>query len=217
VRVECESCRELVVASFGIDGDTVRAACPACQHVMSATWERAAPPSDAPLCPKCGAPRRNDALACASCGLAVARWAAFSDARDAAVPEPVREAWTRATEAWNTAAPHDQLLQLAASHNAYAWAAGRYRTRRDTVSQRQLERLRRAAEATLFASATARPDTTAAPYRATRGVLAFLIVAVLVGVLYAVVIRDHPRAPVATPIPAQPLTPGHPVSPSTIK
>jgi hypothetical protein len=48
-------------------------------------------------------------------------------------------------------------------------------------------------------------------------VLAFLIVAVLIGVVYAVVIRDHGRPPVATPIPAQPLTPGHPVSPSTIK
>jgi len=48
-------------------------------------------------------------------------------------------------------------------------------------------------------------------------VLAFMIIAVLVGVLYAAVVRDRARPPVSTPIPAQPLTPGHPVSPSTIK
>ena len=217
MRVECESCRELVVASFGIDGDTVQVACPACRYVTLVKWEPMAPPSDAPLCPKCSAPRRKDAQACVSCGLEVARWAAFSDARDAAVPSVVRDAWARATEAWTTPAPHDELLQLAAAHNSYAWAAGRYRTRRDSVSTRQLERLQRAAEATLLAGATARADTNAAPYRATRGVLAFLIIAVLVGVVYAVAIRDHTRGPVATPIPAQPLTPGHPVSPSTIK
>jgi len=44
-----------------------------------------------------------------------------------------------------------------------------------------------------------------------------MIVALLIGVVYAVVIRDHARPPTATAIPAQPLSPGHPVSPSTIK
>src|SRR5262245_58871818 len=194
----------------------VRATCPACRQLTLAAVAGDAAPSDAPLCPKCGAVRRNDA-SCVSCGLSVSRWAAYSDARDAAVPQPVRQAWTRATESWNTPAPHDELLQLAATHNSYAWAAGRYRSRRDSISTRQLERLQRAAEATLLASAHPRPDTASAPYRSARGVLAFLIVAALVGVVYAVVIRDHARPPTATAIPAQPLTPGHPVSPSTIK
>ena len=216
MRVECESCRELVVANLGIDGDMVRATCPACRHVTLATVSVEEAPSDAPLCPKCGAVRRND-VACVSCGLVVARWAAYSDARDAAVPQQVREAWTRATESWTSPAPHDELLQAAAANNSYAWAAGRYRTRRDSISTRQLERLQRAAEATLLASAHARPDTQTSPYRATRSVLAFLIVALLVGVVYAVVIRDHAKPPPATAIPAQPLTPGHPVSPSTVK
>ena len=216
MRVECESCRELVVASFGIDGDMVRATCPACRHVTIAIVAGNEQASDAPLCPKCGAVRRNDS-SCVSCGLSVSRWAAYSDARDAAVPQQVREAWTKATESWTAAAPHDELLQAAATHNSYAWAAGRYRTRRDSISTRQLERLQRAAEATLLASAHARPDTATSPYRATRGVLAFMIVALLIGVVYAVVIRDHARPPTATAIPAQPLSPGHPVSPSTIK
>jgi hypothetical protein len=259
VRVECESCRELVVASFAIDGHAVRATCPACRHVMHVS-EGSAPggsgpegarpegadaitapvkepaeaprraPADAPdeasLCPKCGAVRGSDVIACGSCGLTVARMAAYVDARDAAVPDPVRDAWTRATAAWDDGARHDDLLRLVASHNAYAWAAGRYRTRGDdAVARRQLERLRRAAEATLLASATVRPTADAKPYRGTAGVLAVLVVVIVVGLLYAVVIRDHPssRARPASPGTAgssgavQPLVPGHPVSPSTIR
>jgi hypothetical protein len=147
--------------------------------------------------------------------------AAYIDARDAAVPDSVREAWLRAGEAWSEAARHDELLRLVAAHNCYAWAAGRYRTRSgDAIAERQLDRLRRAAEATLLASATARPDRAARPYRAAVGVLAILIVVIVVGLLYAFV-----RQPAATPAspalapaaPVQPLTPGHPVSPSTIK
>lgn len=218
MRVECEACRELVVASLRIDGDTVRATCPVCRSVMTAGAPSAGAPKDEPLCPKCGATRRDAALACASCGLAVARWTEYSDAHDAAVPEPVRKGWTRAMGAWNTAAAHDELLQLVAAHNCYAWAAGRYRTRgRDPVAQRQLDRLRRAAEATLLASATARRDTATKPYRAARSVLAILIVAVVVGAVYAMVVRNRPRAVTAAPVPAQPLTPGHPVSSSTVK
>jgi uncharacterized Zn finger protein (UPF0148 family) len=214
VRLACESCRELVVASFEVDGDVVRATCPACHAVMTAQVAAAAPADDAPLCPKCGALRRGEA-ACPGCGLAASRMAAFTDAREAAVPAPVRDAWDRVTAHWSDSAAHDELLQLVATHNCYAWAAGRYRTRRDAVAQRQLDRLRRTAEATLFASASARSDANSAPYRASRSVLAILIVAIVVGLLYATVIRDNPRSR-APAIPARPLTPGQPVSPSTI-
>jgi uncharacterized Zn finger protein (UPF0148 family) len=208
-----------VVASFGIDGNTVRATCPACRAVTTATVAAVEVPVAGEHCPKCGAPRRAEA-ACASCGLAADRMAAYTDARDAAVPEPVREAWAHAAEAWNDAAVHDEVLRQVAAHSSYAWAASRYRTRRDTIGERQLDRLRRAAEATLLASATARRDATAKPYRASRSVLAFLIVAIAVGVLYAMVIRDRPApgaASGAAPAAVRPLTPGHPVSPSTIK
>jgi uncharacterized Zn finger protein (UPF0148 family) len=214
MRVECEACHELVAASFAVTGDAVRATCPACRQVMSAPLAAAAP-DDVPTCPKCGAPR-GAAGACARCGLAAERMAAFEDARDAAVPEAVREAWAHAIAAWSEPARHDDVLRQVAAHNSYAWAAARYRTRgRDPIAQRQLDRLRRAAEATLLASATVRPDTAARPYRATAGVLAVLVAAILVGLIYAAVIR----APAATAptSPPQPLTPGRPVSPSTIR
>jgi hypothetical protein len=202
--------------------------------------------TDAALCPKCGAQRRAGALACTACGLVTARMPAYIAARDAAVPDSVRAAWARVAAGWTEDARHDGLLQLVASHNAYAWAAGRYRTRgQDPMAVRQLERLRRAAEATMFAGATARQAAEAKPYRATSGVLAMLIIAIAAGLLYALVIRDRrPRAapgpnglnstsstnagfdpsapgpihgagPLAAPV--HPLVPGHPVGSSTIR
>jgi hypothetical protein len=150
--------------------------------------------------------------------------AAFRDARDAAVAEPVRDAWQRATAAWHDDARHDEVFQRAAGHNAYAWAAGRYRTRgKDPIAVRQLDRLRRAAEATLLAGATVRADATSKPYRATAGVLVALVIVVAAGLVYALVARDRQHAmrahaPVAAPGPATaPLVPGHPVSSSTIQ
>ena len=216
MRVECESCRALVDASFAVTGGTARATCPACHHVMTAApAPPAAPEVEAALCPKCGAPR--DGEACKTCGLAASRMAAFSAARDADVPAAVQAAWQRVTAGWDDAARHDELLRLVTLHHAYAWAASRYRARRDDVATRQLERLRRAAEATLFASATVRPDAAVAPYRATRAVLVVLIVAVLVGLVYAMVMRGRSEPVRSAPVPARPLVPGHPVSPSTVK
>ena len=196
MRVECEACRELVAASLAVEASALRATCPACGHVTLAALaaSTAGDTSDAPLCPKCGAPRRADATSCATCGLAAARMAAYTDAREAAVPDSVRAAWARVEEAWSEPARHDELLREAAAHNGYAWAAGRYRTRgRDPIAARQLDRLRRAAEATLLASATARPDAAARPYRSVIGVLAVLIVVIAVGLVYALV-----RSPDAT-------------------
>jgi hypothetical protein len=225
VRVECESCRELVVASLVVEAGALRASCPACGHVSHAALATPAAAVDAPLCPKCGAVQRSDAASCATCGLAAARREAYSDARDAAVPDAVRAAWDHAVEAWAESARHDELLRVVAAHSGYAWAAGRYRTRTgDPIATRQLARLRRAAEATMLASATARPDAAARPYRAAIGVLAILIAVIAVGVVYAMIRQPDASAggaaaaPTSVPArPVQPLTPGHPVSPSTIR
>jgi hypothetical protein len=246
VRVECEACRELTVASFRIEGDAVRVTCSACRHVMSVPGglsERVvegpvAVPSDAPIealvdavveardgaaalapCPKCGAVHRGEARACPACGLAVARMAAYAEARDAAVPEAVPEAvqaaWARTALDWHDTVRHDELLQLVASNNSYAWAAGRYRTRgRDPVARRQLDRLRRAAEAALLASATPRPDaSTRTTSRVKRRVLALLITTITAGALYAMGIADSPAPSGARSIPARLVPPGHPARP----
>jgi uncharacterized Zn finger protein (UPF0148 family) len=240
MRVECESCRELVAASFARNGDAVRATCPVCAHAMVVTLAvaatDAAPAASAETggasagaggadraqageaCPKCGASRRRDAAACPTCGLAVARMASFHNARDAAVPLPVHKAWARAIAAWDDPVRHEEVLQQVAAHNCYAWAAARYRTRgRDAIAERQLDRLRRAAEATLLAGATVRRDAIQ-PYRTTRGVLGFLIAAVVAGLFYATLRRPPtpPRTP-GLPSVSAPLVPGHPVSPSSVR
>lgn len=217
MRVECEACRQLVEASFDVEGDAVRVSCPACGHASRAPLMPAREPSG-PLCPKCGARRSEASTSCASCGLASARMAAFGDALDASVPLSVREAWARAAADWGDAARHDELLRAAAAHNSYAWVAGRYRARgHDPVAARQLDRLRRAAEATLFAGATVRREPTARPYRSATGLLAILIAAITVGLIYTSVARHRGARPIAPATPVQPLVPGHPVSPSTIR
>jgi hypothetical protein len=167
-------------------------------------------------CPKCGAPPAGDA--CKTCGLATAKMAAFAAARDADVPVALRDAWQRAAERWDEPAAHDALFALVTAHSAYAWAASHYRSHKDAVAERQLARLRRAAEATLLAGATVRPDASTAPYRATRAVLVVLIVTMLVGLIYAFVMRGRAASPPTDrPVPAAPLRPGHPISPSTAR
>ncbi|HET9627623.1 MAG TPA: hypothetical protein VFP84_39975 [Kofleriaceae bacterium] len=212
----------------------MRVECEACGHVNvigeppAPAPEARAPDDDALACPKCGAARRPGATACGTCGLATARMAAYRDARDVAADPAVRDAWQRATEAWHDEARHEAVFQLAAAHNAYAWVARGYRARgKDPIAARQLARLLRAAEATLLAGATARPDKASAPYRAATGVLVALVIVIAAGLVYAVVVRDRRQdlrahAPAAAPAPGPAtgapavLVPGHPVSSSTI-
>lgn len=180
-------------------------------------------------CPKCGAPRRGE-RACPRCGLAADRMEAYSDARGAAVPAEVAAAWDRVLEAWDDDARHDALLGRVAQHDAYAWAAARYRDAKraapaspapfrsypdhavDAIADRQLDRMRRAAEATLYASASAREDRDRSPYRATTAVLALLILAVVAGLVFATALRQLPPggAGPSTPPEAKPAQPAPP-------
>jgi len=180
-------------------------------------------PPDPTLCPKCGTQRAPGAVACATCGLTIAKMAAYVEAADARVPDALREAWTRTTEHWDDPAPHDELLRLTVANHCFAWTAGRYRRReRDAVAAHQLERLRRAAEVTLMVGATARREAEVPPYRSATSVLGILIVVIVAGLVYATLIRDRGaadavRPPLSAPRQVQPLQPGHPVSSSTIK
>lgn len=230
------------MASFGFDGAAVRVTCSMCGHVMrvpegqgeaavavpvvaavEAPVEASGPSGRRPSCPKCGTLCRREAMACPACGLAAARMAAYAEARDAAVaapvPEAVQAAWARTVLDWNAAARHDELLQLVVSNHSYAWAAGRYRTRgRDATAQRQLGRLRRAAEAALLAGATPRRDASARKSsRVRRRVLALVITTITAGALYAIGIADPPAPSSAWSIPARLSSPGHPAHPPTGK
>lgn len=120
--------------------------------------------------------------------------AAFAAARDNDAPglekEALTAAWMHASAGWDEPARHDALLAVATQLNAYAWAAARYRDAArerpdDKIATAQLERLRKATEATLLATATARAANQPKPYRATTAVLAILIIAAIAGLVYA--------------------------------
>ncbi len=137
--------------------------------------------------------------------------AAFAAARDNDTPEPLTAAWTHVSAGWDQPARHDALLAVTTQLNAYAWAAARYRDAArerpdDKIATAQLERLRKATEATLLATATARAANQPKPYRATTAVLAILIIAAIAGLVYAFA-RGTSSTPDAAPPPTSPAQP----------
>ena len=125
---------------------------------------------------------------------------AFAEIRDAAVPEVVLETWQRVVDGWEEPVRHDELLRLVTNHGCYAWAAARYRDairarKADAIGEGQLDRVRRAAEAALYLSATPKPDPTEKPYRSTIAILGVLVIIMAMGLVYALVFHEPPAAP----------------------
>jgi len=142
----------------------------------------------------------ESAPAGAPAGPAVA--AGAPGAANAAVPATVEAAWARCEEAWDDEARHDALLGLIVQHDCFAWAAARYRARgEDAVATARLDRLRRAATAKLFATASRRAPKDQTPYRGTITVLVVLVIAAILGLVYALIVHDA-RPPVPTVRPA---------------
>lgn len=164
-------------------------------------------------CPKCRALVGSRA-ACPGCGLASSRMAGFASARDAEIPEAVRAAWSAVVsspEAWAEQARHDAFVQLVASSSAFAWAAGQYQEIRrqrpdDAVAVRQLERVRRTAEAAMLATTTVR-EVKQSPYRSATAILVMLVVLLIAGAVYARFMREA-QDPAHAITPVAPLRPG---------
>lgn len=149
-------------------------------------------------CPKCGAPRAE--TACPKCGLLAERMDAFARELDAQAPASVRAAWAQVCDRWEDAAAHDALFSLTAEHEVFAWTAARYREAgahppdatapyRETAESRPgatayLERVRKAAEATMLVSATPRRGERQ-PYMSSLVVLALLALMIVVGLALA--------------------------------
>jgi hypothetical protein len=120
----------------------------------------------------------------------------FAAARDAAIPDVLGATWDKAVESWSDMAHHDEILRLVAQNDAFAWAAARYRTRAgDPIADKQIERVRRAAEVTLMSSAASRKDSGKNPYRATTALLVLLVVLTVGGLVYAMVARGGGTQP----------------------
>jgi hypothetical protein len=116
---------------------------------------------------------------------------------DSTVPDVARAAWERARAAWDDPAAHDELLRLTNLHGCYAWVAARYREVRgdgdalDPVADRQLDRVRRAAEAALLASGTPRAAPQNKTYRSTVLLLGLIMIMIVIGVVYAMYRRTQ--------------------------
>jgi hypothetical protein len=156
-------------------------------------------------CPKCGVPVRPRADDCASCGLAVARMATFTNESDRAVSPDIRTAWDRVLERWQDEAGHDALFHLIAARGEYGWAAGRYRAQArersgDAIARRHMERIRRAIEATMVVTATARDRSQASPYKNAVALLGVLIVVLVIGMFYLVVKSRSASSDPAPPV-----------------
>lgn len=164
-------------------------------------------------CPKCRALVGSRA-ACPGCGLASSRMAGFASARDAEIPEAVRAAWSAVVsspEAWAEQARHDAFVQLVASASVFAWAAGQYQEIRrqrpdDAIAVRQLERVRRTAEAAMLATTTVR-EVKHSPYRSATAILVMLVVLLIAGAVYARFMREA-QDPAHAVTPVAPLRPG---------
>lgn len=132
---------------------------------------------------------------------------AFARDHEASVPDEVRAAWDHAVAHWDDQAAHDALFSRTAQHQAYAWTAARYRE----ASERQpsesapyrqsvegspdalahLERVRKAAEATLMVTATAHRANQRTPYVSSWLVLGLVAVMIFVGLVLAMHLRDR--------------------------
>jgi len=109
-------------------------------------------------------------------------------------PDPVKAAWEATIAHWDDPAKHSALLGLVAQHNCFAWAAARYKERAgDPVADKQLERLRSSAVATMFANA-AKHKKEVQPFRSTLFLLIALLLVLLLGLVFTKLIHDRPRA-----------------------
>jgi ribosomal protein L32 len=233
VKVQCDLCKDIVVADFAVVSDgVIELACPSCrgkfsvnatrsrrvtgQEVVSGEGQRARRASmpahhePAMTCPKCGE-RQRPAPACRSCGLAAERMADFARDEEGEVSPAVQAGWQRVLGSWKDAAGHEGLAQLIAAENAYAWGARRYREvlrarGEDSVAAEQIARLARMAEATLMASAVGRPVRDAASYRGIT-IAVLLTLLILGGGLVFLLMRGDGGPSQGPVMPAEPVAP----------
>ncbi len=112
-------------------------------------------------------------------------------------PDEVREAWQRAVDRWDQPGLHELLLAAVVRHQCFAWAAARYKERAgDPIADRQLERVRQTATATLLATKPRRSDERM-PYRSSIMALIVLVVMIVIGFAYAVIV-DRTNVPPVT-------------------
>jgi hypothetical protein len=159
-------------------------------------------------CPKCGS-YQAIAVACRKCGLTTTLMPKFREQDIASIPPQVASAWIAAELNWNDPSKHEKFAAVVVESNAFAYAARQYRAAAakrpdDTVAPAQIERLRKMAEAALKATAVQRPEKGTMPFKGATMILIACIVAVVFGLVYAMMTKKHGNTGELTPVPRQP-------------
>ena len=116
--------------------------------------------------------------------------------------QEVESAWQGVTEHWDDGERHQAFLALVARHHCFAWAAARYKERAgDAIADAQLDKLQRAATATMLAAAAARPKSDKVPYRSTLLVLISMVLLAVFGLICLKLIRDSRQPTITNPAP----------------
>ena len=121
---------------------------------------------------------------------------------DSAIPERVRAAWDAAVAAWDEPKRHEALLAVALETDSFAWVARQYRERKgEPIADAQLERLRKAGLAAMFATATRRPEKQKSPFRMLQLLLLVVVVMVAAGILIMRSLPARGKKSPALPVP----------------
>jgi ribosomal protein L40E len=153
-------------------------------------------------CPKCGAERTTNAEACIKCGLKTVRMETFAKVRDAKVSDAMKQAWQDAVAHWDDPKRHDAAFSLAAAQDALPWLGGRYRAEAkagDEMAAKRIEKIIRATEATLLASASDRDPAAKKRVGYIALGIAFVILAIIGIVVYSQA-KGKDAAPTPTPV-----------------
>jgi hypothetical protein len=132
-------------------------------------------------CPKCLAPRGEDALICPRCGLVYANFVAAEHRPSA----PLGEAWVGLLAHWDDEARHERFLQLALARGELAGAGRLYRLRlaqapQDLFAQRGRDEVLRLASASTSAALALESRGSGGPRSRLRGVAMAVLALLLV-------------------------------------
>ena len=98
--------------------------------------------------------------------------------------------WQNVVDSWDVPARHEALMGLVAQKGAFAWAAGKYKERAgDPIADKQLEKIQKAAVATMFATSAKKRETDS-PYKRTILIFIALIVMIFIGLIGVKMIHD---------------------------
>jgi hypothetical protein len=102
-------------------------------------------------------------------------------------------AWQVVVDKWDDQSAHDKLLALVATSSSYKWAATQYKQRAgDPIAEAQLERIRKAAIATMFSAGAKKRDADA-PYKRVVVLLIVLLFMMVLGLVGLKLIHDLHR------------------------